>query len=294
MFHEKAPRICDYEGSDYRSEFWEQADRRYEDAAERLALRSLLPPTGGRLVEIGAGFGRLIDEYAGYDEVILLDYARSMLEDAHASLGDRFTYVCADLYHLPFMSSALDTVVQVRVLHHVEDVPAAFAEVARVLAAGGSYVLEFANKRNLKAVGRHALGRPAGDPFDDSPYEFVPLNWNFQPRAVERQLADAGLAVRSRRALSLFRAPALKACVAPERLAALDHAVGGLLGGLAPAPSQLVRALQPTGGAPSRHLWRCPACGQEPLVPAEDEMPCPGCGTIWRRTGGVWGLRPGA
>jgi hypothetical protein len=28
-------------------------------------------------------------------------------------------------------------------------------------------------------------------------------------------------------------------------------------------------------------------------VPAGDAMPCPGCGTIWRRTDGVWSLRPG-
>ena len=66
MFHVKpspAPRICDYEGSDYRERFWEQADRGYEDAAERLAIRRLLPANGRRLAEIGAGFGRLVDEY---------------------------------------------------------------------------------------------------------------------------------------------------------------------------------------------------------------------------------------
>jgi SAM-dependent methyltransferase len=289
-----APRICDYEGSAYRTEFWSAGDRRYEDAAERAALKALLPPSGGRLLEIGAGFGRLADAYDGYDEVVLLDYARSMLADARARCGDRCTYVCADLYHLPFATMALDTVVQVRVLHHVEDVPAAFAEVARVLAAGGSYVLEFANKRNVKAVARYLSGRQDDDPFDDAPYEFVPLNWNFAPRAVDRQLAAAGLAVRQRRAASLFRLPGLKRRVAAGRLAALDARLGGALGGLAPAPSQFVRATRPTGRARAAALWRCPGCGHEPLEPAGDALPCPGCGATWRREDGLWILRPGA
>ena len=57
--------ICDYEGSSYRTDFWEGQGRQYEDMAERLALRKLLPPAGARLVEIGAGFGRLVDLYGG-------------------------------------------------------------------------------------------------------------------------------------------------------------------------------------------------------------------------------------
>jgi SAM-dependent methyltransferase len=287
------PRVCDYEGSGYRREFWEAVDRRYEDAAERRALGRLLPPRGTRLLEIGAGFGRLVGEYQGYHEVLLVDYARSMLDDARGRLGDdpRLTYACADLYRLPFATAALDTVVQVRVLHHVEDLPAAFAEVSRVLAAGGSYVLEFANKRNLKAVGRFLLGRQAANPFDEAAHEFVPLNWNFHPRAVERQLAAAGLAVRERRALSLFRQARLKERLDPRRLAALDAAVGGPLGGLAPGPSQLLRAARVTGRARNPALWRCPACGLEPLTADGDALPCTGCGRVWRRVEGVWEMR---
>ena len=34
------PSICDYEGSNYRTEFWENQGRDYEDKAERVALRS--------------------------------------------------------------------------------------------------------------------------------------------------------------------------------------------------------------------------------------------------------------
>ena len=58
----------------YRDAFWPQ--RRYEDACDRIALRAFLPRAGGRLIEVGAGFGRLVDEYAGYREVVLLDPSR--------------------------------------------------------------------------------------------------------------------------------------------------------------------------------------------------------------------------
>lgn len=281
------PRICDYEGSPYRRVFWEEADRAFEDLAERRALAHLLPPRGRRLVEIGAGFGRLIDLYAGYETVYLLDYARSMLDDARARLGDRATYVCADLYHLPFASATLDAVVQVRVLHHVEDVPAAFAEVARVLGTGGSYVLEFANKRNAKALARWALGRQDENPLDERPWEFVPLNWNFHPRQIERALADAGLAVRDRRAVSMLRSPTLKANVPATRLAAMDEVIGGLSARAALGPSQMVRAARLVGGPRQAMVWRCPACGNEPLVAATDHVPCPSCGRQWPIENGV-------
>jgi len=282
-----APRICDYEGSPYRRTFWEEADRAFEDLAERRALAQLIPSRGGRLVELGAGFGRLIELYEGYERVYLLDYARSMLDDARARLGDRATCVCADLYRLPFATRSLDTVVQVRVLHHVEDVPAAFAEVARVLATGGSYVLEFANKRNAKSLARWALGRQDENPLDERPWEFVPLNWNFHPRHVEQELARAGLSVRERRAASLLRHPALKERVPADRLAALDAFLGAMTAPAALGPSQFVRAARLLGGPRQALEWRCPACGHEPIVAAVDHVPCPACGRRWPIEDGV-------
>ena len=284
-------RICDYEGSPYRNVFWEQADRAYEDHAERLALRRFLPPRGRRIVEIGAGFGRLVEEYQGYEQIILLDYARSMLEDARDRLGDRCIYVCADLYRLPFADAALDTITQIRVLHHVERIDDAFAEVARSLCAGGSYVLEFANKRNLKAIGRRVVGAQDGSPFTEEPWEFVPLNWNFHPRHVERELAAAGLSLRERRAVSHFRLPALKRLVPAPALARADDALGGLLAGLAPSPSQFLRSARLTGGALNERLWRCPDCGTEALDHREDGLCCPSCDTLWPLVDGIYMFR---
>jgi SAM-dependent methyltransferase len=265
--------------------FWEGAERGYEDAAERLALRAMLPRQGQRLVDLGAGFGRLADEYTGYQDVILVDYARSMLEDARRRLGVGYTYVCADLYHLPFATGAIDAIVQVRVLHHVACIEDAFREVARVLAPGGTYVLEFANKRHAKAAARRLLRRSPTNPFDQEPHEFVPLNWDFHPNHVERALAAAGLTVRQRRAVSLFRQRHLKRLVPPRALARLDALLGPFLGATAPAPSQFVRSVRAAAAhRPAAALWRCPACGREPLP---SSLVCPACGRLWPLVDGI-------
>jgi hypothetical protein len=49
-------KICDYEGSSYCTDFWEGRGREYEDLAERVALRKLLPPAGTHLVEVSESF----------------------------------------------------------------------------------------------------------------------------------------------------------------------------------------------------------------------------------------------
>ena len=44
MQEEKRPPVCDYEGSDYQTRFWEKGGRDYEDRCEAIALKRLLPP----------------------------------------------------------------------------------------------------------------------------------------------------------------------------------------------------------------------------------------------------------
>ncbi len=200
--------ICDYEGSDYRTRFWENADRAYEDAVERVAIAHMLPPRGLRIAEFGAGFGRLADLYAGYDEVILLDYSRSLLEEARQRWGNdpRFKFVVADIYHLPLAPGILSAATMVRVIHHIADVPSALAQIRRALSPGGTFVLEFANKRNLKAMMRYLVRRQAWDPYSPEPVEFVALNFDFHPKWMLRALHTAGFAVQARRTASYLRA----------------------------------------------------------------------------------------
>ena len=277
------PEIISYENSPWRMEFWR--GREYEDRAERIALKKLLPPRGARVVEIGAGFGRLAEFYSGYERVILLDYARTMLQDARARLQNdpRFIFVAADLYNLPLADSALDTVVTVRVLHHVADIPRAFAEIARVVRPQGAYVLEFANKRHLKARVRYALNPRASNPNSLDPYEFVKLNFNFHPRYISENLGANNLVTQDKLAVSTFRVPFLKRFIPSGILAALDGALQYPLSNLEIAPSIFLCAQSAKPGAPAlnRALWRCVACGSNDITESPEAFMCGKCQRVY-------------
>ena len=287
--------ICDYEGSSYRTDFWEGQGREYEHLAERIALRKLLPPAGARLVEIGAGFGRLVDLYDGYQQVVLLDYSKSMLRQAQERLGrsGKYIYVAADLYAMPFVDSLFDTTVTVRVLHHVQNIPVAFREIQRVLRPGGVYVLEYANKRHLKAVLRYLLGRQSWSPFAPDPYEFVELNYDFHPAWMEARLREAGFAIGRELAVSSFRLPLLKRLIPPRPLATLDGMLQGPTASLKLAPSVFVRARakKENAQAESRGFFRCPSCHGPDLIEAEEVLTCRGCGQRWAIDDGIYDFK---
>ncbi len=229
----------------YRDVFW--ADRHYEDRADRIAVRALLPPAGDRIVDVGAGYGRLAEEYAGYDRVVLFDASEAHVAAARERLRDdpRFEVVQGDAYHLPFADASFDTVVCVRVVHHLEHPGAMFAEFARVLRPGGALVLEFANKRNLKAILRYWLRRQRWSPFDAEPVEYLPLHFDRSPVEVRRLLRAQGLVVERTRTASLFRRPLLSRHVPAGFLAALERPLQRLLAPVTAGPSVFVLARRP-------------------------------------------------
>ncbi|MEL7435487.1 MAG: class I SAM-dependent methyltransferase [Chloroflexota bacterium] len=217
------PRICDYEGSDYRTDFWEGQGRNYEDRVERGVLRHILPESGKRLLELGAGFGRLTREYDNYDHVVLLDYSFSQLQYARQQLGDeRFTYVAADAYHLPFKPAVFDGATMIRVIHHFEDVPRVLSAIRNVMTDDSTFILEHANKRNIKAMTRHALGQQGWNPHTLNPVEFVELNFNFHPRYIQGALHEAGFDLHTQIPVSFLRSGLLKRTLPAGFLAGID------------------------------------------------------------------------
>ena len=295
--------VIDYEGSDYRGDFWDRQGRSYEDAAERLALRQLLPANGVRIAEIGAGFGRLAELYAGYEQVILFDYSRTLLADAARDWGadPRFVFVAGNLYELPLAAGILDTLVMVRVMHHLADVPAALVQLRHALHRQSVAVLEFANKRNVKALLRWGLRRQAWSPLDREPIEFVELNYDFHPEWMAERLTEAGFVVRRRLGVSHFRLAQIKERVAGARLAQWDSRLFAVGGAYPLAPSVFVQAASPAAGArpavppdPGQvwRLFRCPVCRGVPLEPLADErVRCSACGAVYARREGVWDFK---
>jgi SAM-dependent methyltransferase len=280
--------LCDYEGYDYEGVFW--AGRDYEDAVERIALQNLLPRRGERLVEIGAAYGRLADMYRGYERVILLDPAKSQLREAQQRLGGdrRFLFVVGDIYRLPLASDALDVAVTVRVLHHLTDLAAAFGEMQRILRPAGSYVLEYANKRNLKAILRHVVGRSSSSPFSPEPVEYAPFHFDFHPSFVEQRLRDAHFALERGLAVSSLRLGLLKRVVPHSWLIRADGALQSPTAALKLAPSMFLRARADKEGQVSERLFRCPACENEELEEKSSALLCGVCGRNWPLEDGIY------
>ncbi|MBI3362291.1 MAG: class I SAM-dependent methyltransferase [Chloroflexi bacterium] len=289
------PPICDYEGSAYQSEFWEKGEREYEDGAEAIALKRLVPRRGELLLEVGAGAGRNTSRYAGFERIVLLDYSHTQLRQAQARLGwsGRYLFVAADVYRLPFVAGLFDAATMIRVIHHLAAAPSALAQIRAVLRPHATFVLEFANKQNLKAIGRWLLRRQAWNPFDVQPVEFAALNFDFHPALMRQWVRDADFTIRDQLAVSYFRLGLLKRLVPLGWLIGLDARAQwtGRLFQL--SPSVFVRAQAPGGGkvAPPGKFFRCTACGCDDLKDTGGYLECAECGRRWAVRDGIYDFK---
>jgi SAM-dependent methyltransferase len=287
------PRICDYEGSNYRTEFWEGKGRDYEDRVERIALRRLLPPHGKRLLEIGAGFGRLTGEYHQYEQVVLVDYSLSQLRYAQDHLGatGRYIYVAADAYSLPFRPGSFDGATVIRVLHHLSDVPTALRQVRQALVSGGLFILEYANKRNLKAMVRYGTGKQDWNPYDLKPVEFIELNFDFHPEFIRQQLEAARFGVKRTMPVSFFRLGTLKNHLPTNLLAGMDGLLQ--LTGLLYSPSVFTQNVA-VGTTPNNlhtsNIFVCPDCGSD-LRRLGNTLVCTACQRRWAIRDGIYDFK---
>jgi ubiquinone/menaquinone biosynthesis C-methylase UbiE/DNA-directed RNA polymerase subunit RPC12/RpoP len=292
--------ICDYEGSDYQTSFWDKGGREYEDRAEAIALQRLLPKSGRRLLELGAGAGRNTPRYLGFDRIILLDYSRTQLEQAQGRLGksEKYIYVAADVYRLPFVAGLFDAATMIRVLHHMADAPEALGQVKDVLGSGGVFILEYANKLNLKAILRFILGRQKWSPFTLEPVEFVKLNFDFHPQAIRNWLESLGFTIEKTLTLSHFRVGLLKRVVPTSILVFLDSLFQWTGAWWQLSPSVFVKAV----GRDARSVphykqdnllsyFKCPDCGHSPLIDKINYLECPNCGKKWEVKDGIYDFR---
>jgi SAM-dependent methyltransferase len=289
------PPICDYEGSDYQASFWDTGERAYEDRVEAIALERLLPSSGHSLLEIGAGAGRNTPRYQGFERIVLLDYSRTQLEQAQERLGksERYVFVAADAYRLPFVPGAFQAATMIRTLHHMADAPRAIAQVRQVLQPAGIFILEYANKRNLKAILRYATRRQSWSPFSPEPVEFAELNFDFHPRSVRVWLGDNHFSVERQLTVSHFRMGALKRHVPLNILVRMDSWAQWTGNWWQLSPSVFVRCRAEGEGAVAepKALFRCPACGHHPLEEKPEAAICSACQREWALRDGIYDFR---
>lgn len=109
-----------------------------EEAGMREKRRALLAEARGRVLEIGAGTGANVGLYPeAVTELVLTEPEAPMARRLRERAGPGARVVEAPADALPFDDDAFDTVVCTLVLCTVPDLPAALAEIERVLAPGG-------------------------------------------------------------------------------------------------------------------------------------------------------------
>jgi SAM-dependent methyltransferase len=247
-------------------------------------------------MEAGAGFGRLAGLYNGYQKILLVDYSFSLLQEAQQLWGEdeRFVFVAASLYDLPFVDGFVDAIVMVRVMHHLQQPSLALSELSRVLENDGSLILEYANKRNIKAMVRYRLGLQAWSPFEHQPYEFAHLNFDFHPAWMTDKLQQSGFLIEKELAISHFRIGAVKRSVPASILARLDTMLAPLGAKLKLSPSVVVRCEKKEPHSKVNGFFRCPECGGAELQKNGDILQCQGCNSHWHIIDGIYDFRRGS
>ncbi len=217
-------------GYDY-TKYWDNRD--YENAAEHIAIRRLLKGQHyGSAADIGGGFGRLCILLRTFaDKVTLAEPAASQLEAAKKVLdGTDIVQAQMQADDLKFADGELDLVTMVRVMHHLPEPAAEFAEIARVLAPGGTAIIEVANYGHFKNRRRHKReGKPLpAEPVSirtvkaDEPDAIAFVNHNID--TVIGQLAEAGLTLESKLSVSNLRSERIKRALPKGAMLAIERA----------------------------------------------------------------------
>ncbi|GGQ77078.1 class I SAM-dependent methyltransferase [Couchioplanes azureus] len=138
--------------------------------ARVLADAAAAAPTGGVVLDVGAGPGRLAVALAASRPdltVLAVDVSPSMVEvanrrAANAGLGQRVRVDRADVAALPLDDASVDLVVSSVSFHHWTDVPGAVREMRRVIRPTGRiwiYDARIAPWRRLAAAAYGSLPR---------------------------------------------------------------------------------------------------------------------------------------
>lgn len=245
---------CPYDDHHFDYEdYW--CGREYENEAEKIALKrllSLIEPERlekGRVLDVGAGFGRLAPIYLSLvKEGILLEPARKLAKLAEEKLKKRqdrknFKVVQATIEEVKF-PFLFDLIIMIRVIHHLFSPERVIKKIASLLSPGGYFILEFANKKHFKSFFNLLFQGRIGDYFSNQRINLssrqnektIPF-YNYSPAAIEKMLKKNNLVIQEKLSVSNFRSPLVKKIVPLSLLLEGEKLVQRPLAGINFGPS---------------------------------------------------------
>lgn len=243
-----------YDTFDYPS-YWE--GREYEHESEVYAISELLKNIKSihTVLEIGAGYGRLVPSYSfRAKKVILVDPSKKLLSLAKESLKDKkieFLNIKGENLNKKVRSSIADLVILVRVLHHIKDPEKIIKNARRSLKKNGYLILEFANKCHFKARMNEFLKGNLTFPIDISTKDIrtkkfkskktLPFS-NYHPEKIVEILKQKGFEIIETRSVSNIRSPILKTIFSSNTLLQIEKKLQKPLSSLHFGPSIFILA----------------------------------------------------
>lgn len=111
------------------------------------AMSGLAPLTGSTLLDVGCGTGEYTTAMAsGFGHVDAIDIEEDRLAVFRANVPNNVTTSCQSVHTLNFKSDSFDRVTMIEVLEHIDDIPRALKEVARVLRPDGTLLITTPNR----------------------------------------------------------------------------------------------------------------------------------------------------
>ena len=244
-----------YDHYDYPS-YWK--NREYEHLSEVVALKSFLKkiPKVKSLVDIGAGYGRLTEEYVyRAKRVILSDPSAKLLKIAREKFGERknIEFLQTKLENLDkkVRKNSFDLIILIRVMHHIENPQEAFQIINKITKKGGFLILEYANKSHFKAIVKEFFKGNFTFPIDIFPKDIrcaknirkktIPFI-NHHPDKIKKILEDCGFKIIEKRSVSNFRSPIIKKFFPIEFLVELEEKLQPLMQKINFGPSIFILA----------------------------------------------------
>ena len=283
-----------YDGVNYH-DFWNSSIRAKMDELEKTIIKELLPLSGRRIIDLGCGFGRLNSAYADrFDEVVCFDGSMSLLLEAKKIVKGQTTFIAGDIKYLPFREMTFDTVLMIRVFHHLLDSPKTIHDLNRIISPEGILIFNYNNKTNPMRILRRVIRKTSDNPFSHTPSGKYTRVISHHPDEVQALLEKERFEVLRYLGCGVFNKLSEKSKFF-EKLAWVEKYWTSFLGKTKLAPWIFCSACTHKNAAAGPYkvgfdYLICPICSGE-LNSSPDSFQCLNCEKIYPLLDGIWDFR---